>query len=59
MIPRFRHAQRPNTNNSILPRRPTMTSRRKTKTNPSYDLQQRLLGYFETLRVPLLAVELG
>ena len=35
-----------------------MTSRRKAKTSPSDDLRQRLLGYFETLRVPLSAAEL-
>jgi DNA replication protein DnaC len=35
-----------------------MTSRRKAKTSPSHDLRERLLGYFETLRVPLSAAEL-
>ena len=35
-----------------------MTSRRKAKTSPSDDLRRRLLGYFETLRIPLSADEL-
>jgi DNA replication protein DnaC len=35
-----------------------MTSRRKAKTSPSHDLRERLLGYFEILRVPLSAAEL-
>ena len=35
-----------------------MTSRRKAKTSPSRDLRERLLGYFEILRVPLSAAEL-
>ncbi len=35
-----------------------MTSRRKAKTSPSRDQHHRLLGYFETLRVPLSAAEL-
>ena len=35
-----------------------MTSRRKAKSSPSHDLRERLLGYFETLRVPLSAAEL-
>ena len=35
-----------------------MTNRRKAKTNPSHDLRERLLGYFEILRVPLSAAEL-
>jgi DNA replication protein DnaC len=35
-----------------------MTSRRKAKTSPSHDLRERLLGYFEILRIPLSAAEL-
>ena len=35
-----------------------MTSRRKAKTSLSHELRERLLGYFETLRVPLSAAEL-
>ena len=38
-----------------------MTRRRKkapTPTNPSHDLRQRILGYFQTLRIPLSADEL-
>jgi len=35
-----------------------MNNRRKTKISPSHDLHKRLLGYFETLRIPLSATEL-
>ena len=35
-----------------------MTNRRKAKTRPNHDLRDRLLGYFETLRIPLSATEL-
>lgn len=35
-----------------------MTRRRKPKTNPSSDLRQRILEYFEVLRIPVAADEL-
>jgi DNA replication protein DnaC len=35
-----------------------MTNRRKAKTSPNQDLRDRLLGYFEILRIPLSAAEL-
>lgn len=35
-----------------------MTRRRKPKTNPSSDLRQRILEYFQTLRIPVAADEL-
>lgn len=35
-----------------------MTNRRKAKTSSNHDLRDRLLGYFEILRIPLSAAEL-
>ena len=35
-----------------------MTRRRKPPTNPNHDLRQRILDYFQTLRIPMAEDEL-